>query len=381
MKKNITSIFVFTLISLLLTACNTIDNKTVNISLLYGITVIFSLILLIAYCTIVKKRDLWFILLYTSVLVVNIGYFALSVSKTLGEALLANRIAYLGSVFLPLFMLMIIMDLCKLKHNKIFFGILLIVGIIVFLIAASPGYLPIYYKSASIEYVNGITTLKKVYGSLHSVYLFYLIMHFVMMTVLIIYSSIVNRSVSHKLAIIIASMVFGNIIIWLTEQLIDVNFEFLSISYIITELFLLLLYSILEENHYFDMQSDAESSYTSETENESVQNNIEYEPDKDTHLDKDTHPDKSENNTADNKNDNSDILLENYEYFISNLSTLTPTENKIYDLYLSGKKTKEVLDILGIKENTLKYHNKNIYSKLGVSSRKQLLQYASMKKQ
>jgi len=32
---------------------------------------------------------------------------------------------------------------------------------------------------------------------------------------------------------------------------------------------------------------------------------------------------------------------------------------------------------LDIKENTLKYHNKNIYSKLGVSSRKQLVMIAS----
>ena len=28
---------------------------------------------------------------------------------------------------------------------------------------------------------------------------------------------------------------------------------------------------------------------------------------------------------------------------------------------------------LSIKENTLKFHNKNLYSKLGVSSRKELL--------
>lgn len=31
---------------------------------------------------------------------------------------------------------------------------------------------------------------------------------------------------------------------------------------------------------------------------------------------------------------------------------------------------------LNITENTLKYHNKNIYSKLGVSSRKQLIEIA-----
>ena len=34
---------------------------------------------------------------------------------------------------------------------------------------------------------------------------------------------------------------------------------------------------------------------------------------------------------------------------------------------------------LGISPNTLKYHNKNIYSKLGISSRKQMLRFAALK--
>ena len=48
----------------------------------------------------------------------------------------------------------------------------------------------------------------------------------------------------------------------------------------------------------------------------------------------------------------------------------------IFDLYLDGNGTKDVLAKMNIKENTLKYHNKNIYGKLGVSSRKQLLEIA-----
>ncbi|MBR2483458.1 MAG: helix-turn-helix transcriptional regulator, partial [Oscillospiraceae bacterium] len=71
--------------------------------------------------------------------------------------------------------------------------------------------------------------------------------------------------------------------------------------------------------------------------------------------------------------------LEDYEYFICNLKTLTPTEYRIYELYLDGRSAKEIMEITGIKENTLKYHNKNIYSKLGISSRKQLLRFAALK--
>ena len=66
------------------------------------------------------------------------------------------------------------------------------------------------------------------------------------------------------------------------------------------------------------------------------------------------------------------------QFFISQLKTLTPTEKRVYELYVEGKSTKEVLAELNIKENTLKYHNRNIYSKLGVSSRKQLIELANM---
>ncbi len=74
-----------------------------------------------------------------------------------------------------------------------------------------------------------------------------------------------------------------------------------------------------------------------------------------------------------------EIVLEEYEFFLCNLSTLTATEYKVYELYLAGKNAKQIAEILGISENTLKYHNKNIYSKLGISSRKQMLRFAALK--
>jgi len=74
-----------------------------------------------------------------------------------------------------------------------------------------------------------------------------------------------------------------------------------------------------------------------------------------------------------------EIVLEDYEYFLCNLKTLTPQEMRIYELYAEGKTTAEIAAIIGIKENTMKYHNKNIYAKLGVSSRKQFLRFAALK--
>ncbi len=74
-----------------------------------------------------------------------------------------------------------------------------------------------------------------------------------------------------------------------------------------------------------------------------------------------------------------EIIPEEYNYFVENLGMLTPAEYRVYELYLSGKTAKQIAKILHITENTLKYHNKNIYSKLGISSRKQLLRFAALK--
>ena len=77
----------------------------------------------------------------------------------------------------------------------------------------------------------------------------------------------------------------------------------------------------------------------------------------------------------------SDIDPDAYQYFLNGLQDLTVTERKVFDLYFAGKSAQEILEILQIKENTLKFHNKGIYNKLGVNSRKQLLQYAELLKQ
>ena len=62
------------------------------------------------------------------------------------------------------------------------------------------------------------------------------------------------------------------------------------------------------------------------------------------------------------------------QHFQDGMLALTKTERMIFDCYLAGKSTKDILEELIIKENTKKFHNKNIYGKLGVSSRKQLVE-------
>lgn len=49
--------------------------------------------------------------------------------------------------------------------------------------------------------------------------------------------------------------------------------------------------------------------------------------------------------------------------------SLTPSEQKILQMIVPGKSNKEIAYLLGVTENTVKTHIKNIFDKLGVSDR------------
>lgn len=337
MKKAVAGIPVF-LIMLLFSGCDTIGSKTGSVSVVYAIAAIISLLLLVGCFFLLKNRNAWFVVLLSSVLVVNIGYYLLSVAGTLEFALWANRISYLGSVFLPLSMLMIILQVTGTNAKKWLSSVLISLAILVFLVAASPGVLDIYYRSVTLKTVSGATVLEKVYGPLHSLYLIYLLGYFVAMIGVIIRSGAKKRIKSPVHAAVLLIAVFINIGVWLLEQLVNIDFELLAISYIISEMFLLSLYLIMQES-------------------EKILENLRTQQKK-------AKPAPSAPSID----------------FSAGIARLTPAEQNIYRCYLAGMTTKEVLAELNITENTLKYHNRNLYGKLGVSSRKQLLEYAAQSK-
>ena len=335
-----------------LSGCSGVGSKNASQSIIYSAAAVLSLLLLIGGCFLVKKRKIWFVLLFSSVLVVNIGYTLLSVSSGLSMALWSNRIAYLGSVFLPLAMLMIILNVTNTKYSKWLHFILGIVSILVFLIVASPGILPIYYKEVTFATVDGVSKLIKVYGPLHPLYLFYLLGYFIAMVTVIIRAQIKKTTDSATHSVILAIAVFVNIGVWFMEQLSHIDFEMLSVSYIISELFLLGVHVVTNENQRL----------------RSIVKQVE-----------------SVRDYSDKENSAPTVMLENpvesdafspesIEVFMAGFKTLTPTEKAIYDAYIARVTTKEIMANLNIKETTLKYHNRNLYGKLGVSSRKELLE-------
>lgn len=320
------------------------NSKNGNMSFIYGFLFLLSGILLLGYCVQVKKKMVWFMLLYSAVFVANGGYFAMSMAGTLETAILANQCSYFGSAMLPLSMLMIIIQTCRLKLPKWAAPLLVAISLAAFLLAASGSDLGLYYREVFLQEVNGTFILRKIYGPLHFLYSVYLFSYFAMMLTVIVYANICKLISSCKYVVFLACAVFGNLAVWFVEQLIRVDFEFLAVSYIASELLLLLVHSMMQD---YDLLLSTKQM-VAQTEPEQ---GIPSMP-----------PDMEELFTA----------------FSDRAGALTATERMILRHYADGRDVSETAELAFISINTIRKHNANIYRKLMVGSRDELMLYIEL---
>ena len=67
--------------------------------------------------------------------------------------------------------------------------------------------------------------------------------------------------------------------------------------------------------------------------------------------------------------------------FMDNIKKLTPSELSVFNLYVEGYTAKEAAEKLFLSINTIKTHNKHIYTKLNIRSRDELLLYVNLLKE
>ena len=309
--------------------------------LAYCIMFTVSILLAFGYFVVVQKKDKWFIVLYTSVCLVNLGYLLLSISRNINFALFANKLAYLGQIFVITSMLMIIIKLCGITYNKKLPIIVLVIGALMFLLICTTGYLPWYYKDAYIVNIDGYNVLYKEYGPLHFVYLIYILLYFFLMISICIYSIKKKQTGSQKEAILMLIVVFGNIAMWIVEKCIKWEFELLAISYLMSELILLGLNWMMQDFvHVNTIEKRKVNGYSQAN---YILMSLPLEE-----------------------------KLERVFNALPKGEILAPREKEILEAILENKRRKDIAEELHLSENTIKTYIRSLYSKLNVSSREEL---------
>ena len=271
-------------------------------------------------------------------------------SNSLSGALWSNRISYLGSAYLVLLLLLIIMEVCQCKPRKWVIITLVSISTAAFLLAASADLFGLYYRAVDLVRINGMTRLVKEYGPLHILYPVYLLSYFIGMVAVIAGSFRKKTLSSPKYAVFLAAAVLLNIGVWAVEQITYVEFEFLCVSYVVTEIMLLLLYGILRD--YGIVQPGGQFI--------SVQMLTQLNTQRIT-------PAQLPSG-----------MEEMFRKFSERVGTLSPAERRILNYYIAGHDTADIPDLAFISIHTVKKHNRSIYQKLEVASRDELMLYIEL---
>ncbi len=70
--------------------------------------------------------------------------------------------------------------------------------------------------------------------------------------------------------------------------------------------------------------------------------------------------------------------ISSYQLVLDQLNTLTKTERKVFELYMQNLNPHQAAETLNLSIHTIRTHNRNIFSKLYVSSHKELMVYINM---
>jgi DNA-binding CsgD family transcriptional regulator len=324
--------------------------KTGDLTLVYGAVAVISAVLLVGYLLLEKKRERNFLMLTACVAVANCGYFLLAAAGSLPMAMVANGIAYFGAAYSVLAMLLIIWDVCQMKQRPWLFVLSIAISTAAFLLAASGDWLGLYYRSVELVEVNGMSCLIKEYGPLHLLYTVYLLVYVVAMTIIVLYAAAKKRLASPKYTGLLLVAVLLNVGVWAVEQAVNIDFEFLCVSYIVTEMILLLLHGILRD---YGLVNPGGSLVTVQM--------------------------LTQVNARRGEGGQLPAGMEDmFRSFAEKVKTLTSAERRMLNYYIAGYEIQDIPDLAYISIHTVKKHNRSIYQKLEIASRDELMLYIEL---
>ena len=142
----------------------------------------FSVILSGFYAFMWRKRFPVFITcIFIFVPVSNMGYYLLSLAKTIPEAIIGIKISYIGGCYANLFLMYSIFTLCNLDIKKWVRLLLFIITTISYGFVLTIGYSGLFYKEITGELVNNTLVLHKTYGFVHTLYYVLIVVYMLIM--------------------------------------------------------------------------------------------------------------------------------------------------------------------------------------------------------
>lgn len=165
--------------------------------------------------------------------VTNGGYLASILSANMQEAILAQKVIYIGGCFLPMLYFITVCEICRVKIRRSVMGVLFIVQGIVYASVCTIGWNDWYYKNIEFHLENGCAYLTKDYGPLHNLYVYSMSIYLFMAFCVVLVSLHKKTSISIIGVAIMMVSFFLACVAYIGERAVGVTYEIMPMAYIV----------------------------------------------------------------------------------------------------------------------------------------------------
>ena len=206
-----------------------------------------------------RRNSIYLLMTYVAMIISLYGYITFSLSTEVNEAILANKITYIGGAFIPILILLHIFSRFFSKTKLKIAIPLICLGSFIVVISSTVGYNDFFFKNVTLQFTDyNMPYFDKEYGPGYYMYIIYLVSYAIFYISLIIFLFNKKKIISYKNLFILSSTVFLCIIIYLCEKIFDIEIELMPFIYGASGVILLLL---LQRLNRYDIYNTITSSY------------------------------------------------------------------------------------------------------------------------
>ena len=207
-----------------------------QIIMYYEIMFILSMILSFVYvCKWHSRYSVYFTVLFLIIPIANLGYWNQVAARSVEQALLGNKMSYLGGCFGTLAITLSILTLCKVGISKLYRCLMFLASMIVYILALTAGYSPIFYKDVTYEIQDGVGKLIKDYSPLHYSFYILMVIYFLVCFVGLIKGARKRKEVSIKMVGILFVMMSISMFVFFFGKKIWRGIELLPVCYVMSQ--------------------------------------------------------------------------------------------------------------------------------------------------
>ncbi len=190
----------------------------------------------------IKKVNYYFMFSLLLMTLANGGYLAIALSKSVEEAVLANKICYLGGCFVPPITLFLTCTICNYSIKSWLRAVMYLYSFAVYSMVLTIGINDIYYNDIFLDRYDNVTVLSHTYGIGHNFFYVILYGYIIAQVIILIYSLVKKTVISRKNLWALLLMVTINIGLFITGRYFNSAIEIMPLAYAIDSWIFLYMY-------------------------------------------------------------------------------------------------------------------------------------------